>query len=560
MLYSELVKIYQKLETRTSKLEKIKIIANFIKKIDEKNLKYVIYLLQGRVFPKYDEHELGVASQLMIKAISRASGISESKINEMFKKSGDLGKVAEIVVRNRRQSTLFRIPLTVEKVFENLRKVALQEGEGSQDRKISLIAELLTNASPEEAKYIVRTVLEELRIGVAEGILRDAIALAYNIDVDTVEYAWNILSDFAEVAKIASKMGRQGLKNVKPKLGKPIQMMLGVAAKSIEEVLREYRHVVVEFKYDGFRAQIHKKGNKIWIFSRRLENVTSQFPDIVEACKNSLKAEECIVEGEIWAVDEKGNPKPFQLLSQRIHRKYDIHKMVEKIPVQLNLFDIVFLNGEVLFSKPLKERRKLLFQIVEESNKLKLAEFIETNDVKKIREFYQRALDLGQEGIMIKNLDAPYMFGRHVGGWYKIKPTMENLDLVIIGAEWGTGKRAGWFGSLILGCRDPDTGEFLECGMLGTGIKEKKESPGDVTFEEITQMLKPLIIKEEGKKVWVKPKIVVEVSYEEIQRSPNYASGFALRFPRFVRLREDKSPEEADTLERIKKLYESQKH
>jgi len=180
--------------------------------------------------------------------------------------------------------------------------------------------------------------------------------------------------------------------------------------------------------------------------------------------------------------------------------------------------------------------------------------------VKKIREFYQRALDLGQEGIMIKNLDAPYMFGRHVGGWYKIKPTMENLDLVIIGAEWGTGKRAGWFGSLILGCRDPDTGEFLECGMLGTGIKEKKESPGDVTFEEITQMLKPLIIKEEGKKVWVKPKIVVEVSYEEIQRSPNYASGFALRFPRFVRLREDKSPEEADTLERIKKLYESQKH
>lgn len=558
MLYSELVKIYQKLEATSSKLEKTKIIANFLKSVDEKNLTYVVYLIQGRVYPKYNERELGIAVQLMIKALSRASGISEDKLIEMFKESGDLGSVAEAVAKNKKQSTLFTVELTVEKVFENLRKIAIQEGERSQDRKISLIAELLTNASPEEAKYIVRTVLEELRIGVAEGILRDAIAQAYDVDVNSVEYAWNILSDFAEVARIAREKGKEGLKSVRPKLGRPIQMMLGLAAKSIEDVLKEYPHVVVEFKYDGFRAQVHKKGEKIWIFSRRLENVTAQFPDVVEACRKSLKVEECIVEGEIWAVDEKGNPKPFQLLSQRIHRKYDIHKMVEKIPVQLNLFDVVFVNGETLFSKPLKERRKVLFEIVKESDKIKLAKFLETSDVEKIREFYHHALDLGQEGIMIKNLDAPYIFGRHVGGWYKIKPTMENLDLVIIGAEWGTGKRAGWLGSLILGCRDPDTGEFLECGMLGTGIKEKKESPEDVTFEDLTKMLKPLIIKEEGKRVWVKPEIVIEVSYEEIQRSPNYASGFALRFPRFVRLREDKSPEEADTLDRIKRLYEMQ--
>ncbi len=558
MLYSELVNIYKKLEKTSSKLEKTKIIADFIRELDDKNLRYVIYLLQGRVFPKFSEHELGVATQLMIKSISRASGLSESKLVEMFKESGDLGSVAEKVVENKKQATLFTVKLTVEKVFENLRKIALQEGEKSQDRKISFIAELLASASPEEAKYITRTVLEELRIGVAEGILRDSIAQAYGIKVDAVEYAWNILSDFAEVAKLAKEKGEHGLKSVKPELGRPIQMMLGLAAKSIEDVLKDYPHVVVEFKYDGFRAQVHKKGDKIWIFSRRLENVTSQFPDIVEACRKSLKADECIVEGEIWAVDENGNPKPFQLLSQRIRRKYDIHKMAEKIPVQLNLFDVVFVNGETLFLTPLKERRKLLFEIVKESDKIKLAKFLETNDIEKVKEFYNLALEMGQEGIMIKNLEAPYIFGRHVGGWYKIKPTMENLDLVIIGAEWGTGKRAGWMGSLILGCRDPDTGEFLECGMLGTGIKEKKETPEDVTFEDITNMLKPLIIKEEGKRVWVKPEIVIEVSYEEIQRSPNYASGFALRFPRFVRLREDKSPEEADTLERIKRLYEMQ--
>lgn len=558
MLYSELIKVYQRLEATTSKLEKTKIIANFIKNLEENDLSYVIYLLQGRVFPKYDEHELGVATQLLIKALSRASGISENRIERLFKEEGDLGKVAEKITKSKKQVTLFTVKLTVEKVFENLRKIALQEGERSQDRKISLIAELIANASPEEAKYITRTVLEELRIGVAEGIIRDAIAQAFRVSVDSVDYAWNILSDFAEVARIAKEKGEEGLKEVKPVLGRPIQMMLGLAAKSIEEVIEKYPNVVVEFKYDGFRAQIHKKGEKVWVFSRRLENVTAQFPDVVEACKNSLKVEECIIEGEIWAVDEKGNPKPFQLLSQRIHRKYDIDKMLEKIPVQLNLFDIVFVNGDTLFQKPLKERRKILFEIVEESEKIKLAKFIETNDVGKIREFYQKALDLGQEGVMIKNLDAPYIFGRHVGGWYKIKPTMENLDLVIIGAEWGTGKRAGVLSSFILGCRDPETGEFLECGMLGTGIKEKREAETDITFEDFTEMLKPLIIKEEGRRVWVKPHIVIEVAYEEIQRSPNYASGYALRFPRFVRLREDKSPEEADTVERIKRLYEMQ--
>ncbi len=560
MEYAKLVELYERLERTSAKLEKTKMIASFLKKASDEALEEVVYLIQGRVFPNYSEYELGVATQLMIKAISRATGLEEKIIVELFKETGDLGEAAEIAAKRKKQKTLFVTPLTVKKVVENLRKVAKQSGEGSQDRKLALIAELISNASPKEAKYITRTVLEELRIGVAEGILRDAIALAYGVSQEAVDYAWNILSDFAEVARIAKEKGERGLRGVRPVIGRPIQLMLGVAASSIEEVIREYPNVVVEFKYDGFRVQVHKSGDKIWIFSRRLENVTEQFPDLVEACREAIKAKECIVEGEAWAIDkETKRPLPFQMLSQRIQRKYDIHKMAEEIPVQLNLFDVVYVDGKCLFSLPLRERRKILMKIFEETEKVRIAEYIETKDIEKIRKFYEKALDLGQEGIMIKNLDAPYKFGRHVGGWYKIKPTMENLDLVIIGAEWGTGKRAGWVGSLILGCRDPDTGEFLECGMLGTGIKEKKESPGDVTFEELTEILKPLIVKEEGKKIWVKPQIVIEVAYEEIQRSPNYKSGFALRFPRFVRLRVDKSPEEADTIERIKRLYELQK-
>ena len=556
MKYSLLVEVYENLERTSSKLEKTKIIADFIKPLEEEKLEMVLHLLQGRAYPNYSQLELGIANQLIIRAISRASGIDEKGIEHLFTEKGDLGLVAEEVLKNKKQKTLFTAPLTVERVYENLRKIALQTGEGSQDRKISYITELLSQAQPKEGRYIVRTVLEELRIGVAEGIIRDAIAQAFNVEQEIVDYAWNIISDFGEVAKIAKKEGSEGLRKVRPVLGRPIQMMLGVAAPSIEDVLKNYKNVIVEFKYDGFRVQVHKKGKNIWIFSRRLEDVTNQFPDLVEAFREALKVEECIIEGEAWAVDENGNPLPFQLLSQRIQRKYDIEKLVKEIPVQVNLFDVVYVDGKLLFDLPLKERRKILVKSFKETTHIRLAKFLESNDIKEIEKFYHEALDLGQEGIMIKNLDAPYKFGRHVGGWYKIKPTMENLDLVVIGGEWGTGKRTSWIGSLILGCRDPDTGEYLECGMLGTGIKEKKESPEDITFADLTEMLKPLIIKEEGKRIWVRPKIVIEVAYEEIQKSPNYQSGFALRFPRFVRLREDKSPEEADNLERIKKLYD----
>ncbi len=559
MKYSLLVEVYENLERTSSKLEKTKIIADFIKPLEEEKLEMVLHLLQGRAYPNYSQLELGIANQLIIRAISRASGIDEKGIEHLFTEKGDLGLVAEEVLKNKKQKTLFTAPLTVERVYENLRKIALQTGEGSQDRKISYITELLSQAQPKEGRYIVRTVLEELRIGVAEGIIRDAIAQAFNVEQEIVDYAWNIISDFGEVAKIAKKEGSEGLRKVRPVLGRPIQMMLGVAAPSIEDVLKNYKNVIVEFKYDGFRVQVHKKGKNIWIFSRRLEDVTNQFPDLVEAFREALKVEECIIEGEAWAVDENGNPLPFQLLSQRIQRKYDIEKLVKEIPVQVNLFDVVYVDGKLLFDLPLKERRKILVKSFKETTHIRLAKFLESNDIKEIEKFYHEALDLGQEGIMIKNLDAPYKFGRHVGGWYKIKPTMENLDLVVIGGEWGTGKRTSWIGSLILGCRDPDTGEYLECGMLGTGIKEKKESPEDITFADLTEMLKPLIIKEEGKRIWVRPKIVIEVAYEEIQKSPNYQSGFALRFPRFVRLREDKSPEEADTLERIKKLYDLQR-
>lgn len=555
MLYKELVELYEKLEKTSSKIGKTNLISNFLKKIEkDEEIKIIVSLLEGRVFPKFEQIELGVATQLMIRAISKSTGFPINEIEELYREFGDLGLVAEHCVKNRKQKVFLKKNLDIKTVYETIRNIGLTTGEKSQDKKLLLISSLLTNSEAKEAKYIVRTILDELRIGVAEGILVDSIAEAFLESRENNEYvnfAWNILNNFSEVAVIAKNFGKDGLMKVRPTLGKPIQVMLGLAAESIEDVIKEYPNVICEFKYDGFRAQIHKNKDKVWIFSRRQEDVTTQFPDLVEICKNNLKVEECIVEGEAWAIDENGFPLPFQKLSQRIHRKYEIEKMIREIPIQINLFDIVYLNGETLFHLPLKERRKILEKIViEEDKKIKIAESIIPKSIEEIKNFYNKAKELKQEGIMIKNLDSKYVFGRHVGGWYKIKETMENLDLVIVGATWGEGSRAKWLTSYLLACRDEDTGKLLTCGMMSTGLTEEE-------YEMFTQLLKPLIIKQNGRDVTIKPKIVIEVGYQEIQKSPNYESGFALRFPRFVRLREDKSVEEVDTLERLKDLFES---
>lgn len=564
MDYSILAEYYEKLESTSSKLKKTEILAELFKKTPANLLPKLVLLIQGIVFPKFSGYELGIATQMMIKAISKATGFSVESVEEKFKKTGDLGLTAEECIKSKKQSTLLRKKLSIDFVFNNLQKLAFITGEGSQEKKLNLIAELIVSASQKEARYIVRTILADLRVGAAEGIIRDSIFQAfifkekmskeekYNA-VQIVDNAYNILSDFGKIAEIAKNSGINGLKKVKVQVGKPVQVMLGLAAENIEEVVKEFGKVIAEYKYDGARVQCHKKGNDIWIYTRRLEDVTKQFPDIVELCKKGLKVRECIVEGEALGIDRKtGLPIPFQKLSQRIHRKYDIEEMVKEIPVQVNLFDIVYLNGKMLFDKPLKERRKILEKSIKTiPKKFQLAKMIFTDDVKQLEKFYKEALNAKQEGIFVKVSDSPYIFGRHVEGWYKIKPEMESLDCVIVGATWGEGARVKWLTSYVLAVRDPDTGKFLECGMLSTGLTEEE-------YENMTKLLKPIIVKEKGRAVWVKPKIVIEAGYQEIQKSPNYSSGFALRFPRFKRIRDDKSPEDADTIERLAKLFESQ--
>jgi DNA ligase-1 len=569
MKYSKLVDLYEYLEQMPARLKKIEAIAGFFRDVDAKDLDRVALLVQGKVFPAYSEKEMGVADKVMAKAISSATGFTEDHVNKVFKETGDLGLAVEKLMKIKKQRSLVSRELEIEKVFDNIQKLASIEGKGSQEMKISLIKELVSNAKPEEAKYIVRTVLEQLRIGVAEGVLRDSIANAFfhakdreekKKIINAIEWAWFLRPDYAEVAKIAKEGGLKGLEKVSIVVGEPYQVLLAEKANDLKEALETFERPLVEFKYDGARICIHKKGEKFWFYTRRLENVTRQFPDLLALAKNGIKARECIIEGEMLGIDPKsGTPLPFQMLSQRIKRKYDIEQTTKEIPIQVNLFDTVYLEGKELFSEPLEKRRKLLESIIKViPGKFQLAEKLVTKDLKEAEKFYQRALKAKQEGVIVKNLDAKYQPGRRVGYWLKVKPIMETLDLVITGAEWGTGKRTSWLGTFVLSCKKGD--EFLECGMMGTGIKEKKTDDDEgVTFEELTKQLKPFIISEKGNEVRIRPKIVIEVAYEEIQKSPTYSSGFALRFPRLLRIRVDKSPSEADDVRRIENLYHSQR-
>ncbi len=561
MKYKQLTEIYEELSSTTKRLEKIKILANFLTHISDKDNE-IMYLLQGDIYPEYDERKIGISNQLAIKAISKATGTEPKKIIHEWKVVGDLGKTSEKFTLHKKQATLHSHVITTEKVLENLRKLPELEGKGTVNKKLALITELLTSADPLEAKYLIRTLIGDLRIGVQESTIREALSSAF-FDRDKeastkIQEAIDKSNDVALIFDIAKKGKIKELEKVSLKVGKPIKAMLPKKVATIKEGFKEVgKPCIIEYKYDGFRAIIHRQGDKVMIFTRSLENVTKQFPEIVEYIKKYVKGNSFILDSEAVGYDKKTKEyKPFQEISQRIRRKYNIEKLQKELPVEVNVFDILFHNGKSLLKEPFEKRTAIVKKIVENHPyKIICAKQITTSDEKKAKEFYRKALKDNQEGVMMKNIKSSYRPGRRVGNMVKMKPEEKDLDLVITGAEYGTGKRSGWLSSFILSCRNDE--KYLEIGKVGTGIKEKSEQ--GISFEELTKLLKPLITKENGRDVKIKPKIVVAVTYQEIQISPNYDSGFALRFPRFTALRPDKPLSEIANLNEIKKDFKKQK-
>jgi len=557
MKYAELCEVYEELEKNSSRLKKTEILSDFLKKIKHLENKDIIYLLQGKVFPDYSEKEFGISEKLCIKAMSKASGVSDKELVLKWKKTGDLGKVAEEIISKKKQNTLFSNKLTIEKVLDNLKKLPELVGKGTVEKKLSLISELLTSASGIEAKYIIRTLLNDLRIGVGAGVIRDAIVGSCfdkenKENYEIVQGSYDKTTDWKLVFENAC-LGIEALGKTSLQPGKPVKVMLFLKEDNIKAGFeRVGKPALLDFKYDGFRILINKdeKGN-IKIFTRRLDEVTKQFPEVIEYVKKYVHGESFILDSEAVGFEPKTKKyKPFQEISQRIKRKYDIERMQKELPIEINVFDILYYDGESLIKTPFKERRKLIEKIIKnQEGKIKTSEAIITDDEKEAQKFYEKALDEGEEGVMMKALEAPYKPGARVGYGIKIKPEANEFDLVIVKAEYGTGKRAGWLTSYTLACKDINN--LLEVGKASTGLKEKEEE--GLSFVELTKLLKPLITKEAGREVEVKPKIVVTVIYQNIQKSPTYESGFALRFPRITRLRPDRSVSDIATLSEIKR-------
>lgn len=633
MKYNSLAQLFSKLESISARLQKTYHISSLIRTSKSDEVDILLLMIQGRIYPQWDKRHSGVAARLVLKGLNTATGIPLPQIESKWKKTGDLGEVAANLVSISKQQTLLSEELTLQHVFSTLRKLSKLEGKGTVSRKLQLINSLLTSAKPIEAKYITRTVLEDLRIGVGEGTLRDALAWAflpkvnylftkcpscknlvpkkgkcsaceeqipetaglsneahalkvetledifkadlasysvilapdektareiYNTFINAIQEAFDVKNDFGMVAKTLKTDGFGAILNPKIEIGRPIKVMLAQKVRNIEEGFKTVGEPCdIEYKYDGFRMQIHKSEDEVIIFTRRLEDVTKQFPEVVKVIRENSNFKSMVLDCEAIGYDAKTKIyQPFQHISQRIRRKYDINQLMAKLPVEVNAFDILYCEGENMIREPFAKRRNMLEKaFLEKKWSLVKAKNIRTSETKSAEKFYQESLKMGNEGVMLKALDAPYKPGSRVGFMVKLKPIMDTLDLVIIGAEWGEGKRSRWLSSFSVACID-DEGLFRDIGKVGTGFKEKEAG---VTFDEMTMLLKPLITKEEGRKVQVTPEIVIEVSFEEIQQSTAYSSGFALRFPRIVKLRADRSPNEISSLEMVESQYNTQR-
>jgi len=555
-------------------------LVELLKKTPKDVIARVVYLTQGKLYPDFVGIEMGVAEKLAVKALIRASGGSESAIQAELQKSGDIGETAEKQLQKRKQSTFFSKKLTVERVYETLDKLAKTSGSGAVDTKMALLSSLLTDASPKEAKWLIRTITGNLRLGIADMTVLDALAIAYGGGKEPrqkIERAYNISSALGRVASIVASSGIEGIEKFQVMVFEPIRPMLAERLGVPEEILDKFGgKCVIEYKYDGERVQAHKSGDKVVLYSRRLENISSQYPDVVNLIKEQITAKEAIFEAECVAMDlETGDMRPFQELMHR-RRKYGVEEAIAQYPTSLFSFDLLFVDGEDLTQQPLPQRRKRLMEIIKPNNRLNVATQKTVTNAKDLEDFFEEAIEEGCEGIMCKSVgkDSVYQAGNRGWLWIKFKrdyrsEMTDTVDLVVVGAFHGRGKRVGTYGALLLATYNPDEDTFETVTKCGTGFT-------DEDLAKLYDMLQRHVVPRRNSRVkstleadvWFEPSVVLEILGAEVTLSPIHmsamdsvrkGSGMAIRFPRFTgKYRTDKSPQDATTATEIVEMYYAQ--
>lgn len=574
-----MVETFQKMGGTSSRIALTEYLVALLKQTPPEIIDKVTYLIQGKLYPDYEGIEIGVAEKMIVRAIASSSGKDGAEIERIYQKTGDLGDACAEAMKSKNQSTLFSEPMTVERVYNTFDRVARTTGPGSQEIKLRFISSLLNDATPEQSRYIVKFVMGQLRLGIADYTVLDSLALAFTGDKGNrqiLESAYNVSSDLGAIAKLMATKGLRSVRSLKVRLFRPIRPMLAERVTTAEEALdRMEGKAGVEYKLDGERVQVHKGKNGVELFSRRLEKITGHYPDVVKAM-SSIRSE-VIMEGEVVAINpETEEYLPFQELMHR-RRKHGVEEAMENYPVVMNFFDVLYLDGKSKMQLQYSDRRKLLKKIVDSAKKNDIVRLINQAVVKKPQEidrFMASAIESGCEGVMIKQLTSTYRAGAREYAWVKLKreyrsELADTLDLVIVGALHGRGRRAGKYGALLLAAYSPKDDMFQSATKVGTGFT-------DAHLEQFYEDLGRHVIAQRHARVetgmamdvWFEPRLVIEVIASEITVSPSHAAaknaikpgfGLALRFPKFTgKIRDDKKPEDATTVEELISMYRGQ--
>jgi DNA ligase-1 len=579
MLYDTLVETYVKLEATTKRLEMTDILAQILREAEPDEMAEVIYLTQGKIHPDWTgEPEIGMAEKSVIEAIVKATGLPKARVEQFVAEMGDIGYAAETALNQKKVASFGGKKPTVSEVYTTFDAIAKESGQGSASRKIDRLVKLMVNASPTAVRYLARTVVGTLRLGIGDMTILDALAIAKTGSKETreiLERAYYLSSDLGDVAETLAGKGIEAIERFKITVGKPIMAMAAQRLSTADEIVEKLGRLSAEYKLDGERLQIHKDGETIQIFSRRLENITHMYPDAVKMARGQIKVRSVIVEGEVVAIDpDTGEMRPFQTLMQR-RRKHGVQEAVERLPITIFLFDCLYAEGEDYTLEPYPKRKAKLTEILEESNRFHRVNSIETDDPRELERFFEQAIADGTEGLVCKSLadESIYRAGARSWLWVKMKRSYQSkmsdpVDLVVVGALYGMGRRAGSYGALLGAAYDHDADMYRTVCKVGSGFT-------DEVLAALPKYLEPL--HHEGKHplvdsllkadLWFTPEKVMEVLGDELTLSPIHTAGYdairkgaglAVRFPRFQRWRNDKSSEEATTIPELLDMYKSQ--
>lgn len=584
MKFSRLSQLFLKLEGTSKRLEMIDLLSSFFKEIKEskefEDLDKIIYLLQGQLAPNIKQFpKMGLAEKMIIEALSIHSGVDVKRIKSVLVKKGDIGATAEVILsKSKKQKSLFDYNLNEEsktsieifELYSELKKIALSEGTGSHDTKLGILRGLMRKCTPVESKYLLRIITSTLRVGVQSSTIIEGMVQAFTDlkeNKDFIERAYALYPDLGEIAKILAEKGLEYVKKIDIQYGIPILSMLASREVYTEFITRLGTPFVAEYKLDGERLQIHKIDDNILLFSRRLLDISNQYPDVCQVIRENIMAKKVIFEGEVVAMDpfyEK--MRPFQVLSQR-RRKYDIEDIAKEVPVSLFVFDLLKLGNESYVDKGFLERRKKLEEVVKERDELRLVESVTINTTNELLDFFNRAKKEGTEGIMAKCIkeDSIYQAGNRGYKWLKLKSLeggklKDTIDVVLVGAFYGKGRRTGVYGTYIGAVYDPENDNYIAFTRFFSGLTDELSESLTRDIEQYIMQRKPKnVICEDNPDVWLKPEIVMEITGDEITISDKFATlGYSMRFPVFLRLRPEKQPKDITTLNEIKELYEIQ--